>query len=59
MSATKSVTYASVDELAAALQRAEAAHGVHEASTGERDENWPAWYATYMLAEQTGDELPT
>jgi hypothetical protein len=52
-------TYDSVDELAAALQRAEAAHGEHEARTGERDENWSAWYAAYMLAEQTGGDLPT
>ena len=59
MGATKTATYASVDELAAALKRAEAAHGAHEARTGERDEEWPAWYAAYMLAEQTGDELPT
>ena len=44
---------------ATALLRAEAAHGEHETRTGERDENWPAWYAAYMLAEQTGDELPS
>jgi hypothetical protein len=52
-------TYESVEELAAALERAEAAHGEHEARTGERDESWPAWYAAYMFAEQTGDDLPT
>jgi hypothetical protein len=44
---------------ATALLWAEAAHGEHETRTGERDENWPAWYAAYMLAEQTGDELPS
>jgi hypothetical protein len=27
--------------------------------TGEYDEQWPVWYAQYMLAEQTGEELPT
>ena len=27
--------------------------------TGERDENWPAWYAEYMVAEQAGTPLPT
>jgi hypothetical protein len=53
------VSFASVDELARALKRAEAAHGEHEQRTGERDENWPEWYAAYMVAEQTGAELPS
>jgi catechol 2,3-dioxygenase-like lactoylglutathione lyase family enzyme len=52
-------SYASVNDLAGALRRAEAAHGEHEARTGERDENWPDWYATFMIAEATGGELPT
>ena len=52
-------TFASVSDLASAMRRAEAAHGEHEARTGERDENWPAWYASYMIAEQHGTELPT
>jgi catechol 2,3-dioxygenase-like lactoylglutathione lyase family enzyme len=52
-------TYASVGDLAQALRRAEAAHGQHEKRTGQRDENWPAWYAEYMIAEQAGKELPT
>ncbi|MFG1909549.1 VOC family protein [Kribbella sp. NPDC048928] len=51
-------TYASVDDLEAALRRAAGAHGEHEARTGQADENWPAWYAAYMLAERTGSELP-
>ena len=51
-------TYASVDDLAQALRRAEAAHGEHEKRTGQRDANWPAWYAEYMVAEQAGKELP-
>ena len=54
-----SATFSSAGELAQALKRAEAAHGEHEKRTGERDEDWPAWYAAYMLAEQTGDELPS
>jgi hypothetical protein len=53
------VTFSSAEELAQALRRAEAAHGEHEKRTGERDEDWPAWYAAYMLAEQTGNELPS
>jgi len=51
-------TYASVADLASALRRAEAAHGEHEARTGERDEESPAWYAAYMAAEQSGAEPP-
>jgi predicted enzyme related to lactoylglutathione lyase len=51
-------TYGSVSDLAQALRRASAAHGEHEARTGGRDENWPDWYATYMVAEQSGAELP-
>jgi catechol 2,3-dioxygenase-like lactoylglutathione lyase family enzyme len=51
--------FASTNDLAGALRRAEAAHGEHEQRTGERDENWPEWYAAYMVAEQAGDDLPT
>jgi len=51
-------TFASVNDLANALRRAEAAHGQHEKRTGKRDENWPDWYAAYMVAEQAGTELP-
>lgn len=52
-------TYASAQDLAQALRRAEAAHGRHEARTGQRDANWPDWYAAYLVAEQAGTELPT
>jgi hypothetical protein len=51
--------FATITDLASALRRAEAAHGEHEKRTGERDENWPDWYAAYIAAEQAGDELPT
>jgi catechol 2,3-dioxygenase-like lactoylglutathione lyase family enzyme len=51
-------TFGSANDLASALRRAEAAHGQHEKRTGQRDANWPAWYAAYMVAEQTGGELP-
>ena len=50
--------YASAGDLASALRRAEAAHGEHERRTGQRDENWADWYAAYMVAEQSGAELP-
>ncbi|MEV4067691.1 VOC family protein [Nonomuraea dietziae] len=55
----RTTTFASANDLASALRRAEAAHGKHEALTGQRDENWPDWYAAYMVAEQTGSELPS
>jgi hypothetical protein len=25
---------------------------------GKHDDDWPDWYAAYMLAEQVGAELP-
>jgi hypothetical protein len=56
---TDATTFASSADLAAALRRAEAAHGEHEKRTGgQRDENWPAWYADYMVSEQNGKDLP-
>jgi hypothetical protein len=51
--------FASTADLASALRRAEAAHGEHEKRTGQRDANWPEWYAAYMVAEQAGTELPS
>ncbi len=55
---TGETTFAAVADLASALRRAEAAHGEHEKRTGQRDANWPDWYAAYMMAEQAGTELP-
>ena len=53
-------TFASANDLASALRRAEAAHGKYETRIGQgRDENWPDWYAAYMVAEQSGKELPS
>ena len=51
-------TFNSVSDLSSALRRAEAAHGEHEKRIGQRDANWPDWYAKYMVAEQAGRELP-
>ena len=51
-------TYASAGDLSQALRRAAAAHGQHEARTGQADPNWPDWYAEYMVREQAGEELP-
>jgi catechol 2,3-dioxygenase-like lactoylglutathione lyase family enzyme len=52
-------TFTSSTELATALRRAEAAHGEHEKRTGQRDADWPDWYAAYMVAEQAGKPLPS
>jgi catechol 2,3-dioxygenase-like lactoylglutathione lyase family enzyme len=59
--------FASADDLENALWRAEAAHVEHKKRTGRshllekasQDENWPGWYASYMVAEQTGSDLPS
>jgi catechol 2,3-dioxygenase-like lactoylglutathione lyase family enzyme len=56
--APATTTFASANDLASALRRVEAAHGLHEKRTGQRDANWPDWYAAYMVAEQTGGDLP-
>jgi catechol 2,3-dioxygenase-like lactoylglutathione lyase family enzyme len=60
-------TFASTADMASALRRAEAAHREHEKHTrgphvfhrSGQDEDWPAWYAAYMVAEQAGTDLPT
>ncbi|MCW2984389.1 MAG: hypothetical protein JWR63_1959 [Conexibacter sp.] len=56
---TGPTTFASAGDLTEALKRAAAAHGEHEARTGQEDADWPEWYAEYMVREQAGEELPT
>ena len=34
-------------------------YGEHEKRNGERDENWPDWYAEHIVREQAGKEPPT
>jgi catechol 2,3-dioxygenase-like lactoylglutathione lyase family enzyme len=51
-------TFASANDLANAMRRAEAAHGEHEKRIGQHDPTWPDWYAAYMVAERSGKELP-
>ncbi len=50
--------FGSTSDLASAFRRTETAHGEHEKRTGQRDANWPDWYAEYMAAEQSGATLP-
>jgi catechol 2,3-dioxygenase-like lactoylglutathione lyase family enzyme len=52
-------SFTSSAELAIALRRAAAAHGEHEKRTGKHDDNWPDWYAEYIVREQAGKELPS
>jgi predicted enzyme related to lactoylglutathione lyase len=52
-------SFVSVRDLAEAMTRASVAHGEHEKRIGAADPNWPDWYAAYMVAEQSGHELPT
>jgi catechol 2,3-dioxygenase-like lactoylglutathione lyase family enzyme len=59
--------YVSAADLEGALRRAEAAHHEHAEHTGrahlfhhsDHDQNWLAWYASYMVAEQAGTDLPS
>jgi catechol 2,3-dioxygenase-like lactoylglutathione lyase family enzyme len=51
--------YGSVHDLAQAMIRAAKAHGEHEKRNGgQYDQNWPDWYAEYMVREQSSAERP-
>ncbi|MGH9509726.1 MAG: hypothetical protein ACRD2M_07310 [Terriglobales bacterium] len=39
------------EELAALLRAAEKAHGQYEHTLGRRDDDWPTWYAGFMLEQ--------
>jgi catechol 2,3-dioxygenase-like lactoylglutathione lyase family enzyme len=52
-------SFNSSSDLASALRRAASAHGEHEKRIGKADPDWPDWYATFMVAEQAGAELPS
>jgi len=51
-------SFGSVSDMASAMRRAAAAHDEHEKRIGEKDANWPDWYAVYMTAEASGAKLP-
>jgi predicted enzyme related to lactoylglutathione lyase len=55
---TGKTTFGSAADLTHALRRAEAAHGEYEKSLGHRHDDWAPWYAEYIVAEQSGAELP-
>ncbi|WP_211177778.1 hypothetical protein [Pseudonocardia acidicola] len=52
------MTFESAADLAAALRRAEAAHGRYEEQLGHADPDWPDWYAQFMAREQAGRAGP-
>jgi len=37
------------EQLAMLLREAERAHGEYERTLGHRDDDWPAWYAAYIV----------
>jgi hypothetical protein len=45
--------------VAALLREAETAHGAYETTVlgGQYDEEWPAWYAAYLLDHGLGEHL--
>ena len=50
-------SFTSAADLAAAFRRAAAAHGEYEKQNGGKyDENWPDWYAEYIVREQHGQQ---
>lgn len=44
------------EELARLLQEAERAHGEYEKELGERDADWPSWYADYIIRKLGGPQ---
>jgi catechol 2,3-dioxygenase-like lactoylglutathione lyase family enzyme len=53
--AATTTSFASADDLAAALRRAASAQGESEAHAGRADPSWPDRWAEHMVREQNGD----
>jgi catechol 2,3-dioxygenase-like lactoylglutathione lyase family enzyme len=51
-------TFSSPIELAGALRRARAAHAGSGKRMDPQDEDWPTWFAEYVVREQAGTPLP-
>ena len=47
------MTHLTPERLAQLLRDAEHAHAEYERTLGHRDDDWPEWYATYIV-EQLG-----
>jgi len=56
---SEETTFSSSADIAAALRRAAAAHGEHEKRVGKQEDEWPDWYADYIVREQAGKPLPS
>ena len=39
------------EQLAGLLREAERAHGEYERQLGHRDDDWPDWYAAYIVSK--------
>ena len=55
---TDRVGYGSLEDLVAALRRAEEAHGEYEKQLGHRHDDWAPWYAEHMVREQLSEKVP-
>ncbi|MGH3022930.1 MAG: hypothetical protein ACRDNI_04670 [Gaiellaceae bacterium] len=42
------------EKLAELLREAERAHGEYEKEIGARDDDWPSWYADYVIRRLKG-----
>jgi len=42
------------EELAQLLREAEQAHAAYESTLGHRDEDWPTWYAAFIINRLRG-----
>jgi hypothetical protein len=44
------------EDLEKLLREAEKAHGAYEQKLGRRDDNWPSWYADFIVKKLRGSE---
>jgi len=44
------------EDLEKLLREAEKAHGEYEQGLGHRDDNWPSWYAEFIVKKLQGRE---
>lgn len=44
------------EDLEKLLRQAEKAHGEYEQKLGKRDDNWPSWYAEFIVEKLRGRE---
>ncbi|USH00771.1 hypothetical protein K1720_04905 [Thermococcus argininiproducens] len=45
------------EKLAQLLKEAERAHAEYEKKLGKRDENWPEWYAEYIIEKLKKEKI--